>query len=301
MGIPVAYLGILGYGLIYICLKTGKKDYGLILASAGAVTSMLLVLIQAFVLKQFCVFCLISAAIMITIWLLLWYQERRSSLGRFMPLAPILVAGVFFMLVMPYANIEKQPDSEVNAFTNAVSQINDPKETTIQESDRKTADDQADEEIEADMAAVSQGTEDLSDAQIDSTAKSEETNNPETDSAAEEQAGSLTQPIDSGSDTLTTFYRADGSPVKVDINKDYILYFASHCEVCNLALAKVNLMPEQERPILIDIWIPDNSNLDNEKQVVQEKFANYAIDPLTVVYDLDRVNPVPKVPRFVNK
>jgi len=272
------------------------------LASAGAVASILLVSIQAFILEQFCAFCVISAGIMITLWLSLRYQQQRTSLARFISLAPILAALVFFLLLMPYVNGSEQPETTVDTFhADGVSQRMDQKETEmIQDSDQTATTGEAEEAIAPDTAAGLQGTEDLSEGQIDDIKGGGETNDPNTDSAAESNSANITQAVDSDSGTLTTFYRADGRPVTVDLDKDYILFFASHCEVCKLALDKVELMPEQERPIIIDIWIPGDANLDDEKQVVQEKFADYSMDPLTVIYDLDQVNPVSKVPRFVN-
>ncbi len=302
-GIPIAYFGALGYGLIYICIKTGNRNYGLLLTAAGAVTSMMLIIIQAFILKQFCVFCMISAGIMITLWLLLWYQERQSTLARFMPLAPILVAGVFIMLVLPYGDTANQPDKRMNSFDAVeAAQITDEKETVIsQEPDKEAvADINLGEGKSSETAADGKETENVNEGLIDDNQKSEEVGSATTDRTAEGETAEVIQPEDP-ENTLTTFYSADGSPVQIDINKDYILFFSSHCEVCVLALEIVNPMSEQERPILIDIWIPASSDLDNEKNLVQEKLAPYSIDPMIVLYDLDRVNPVPKVPRFINQ
>ncbi len=302
-GIPIAYLGVLGYGLIYICIKIGKRNYGLMLATAGALASMMLMLVQAFILQQFCIFCMISAGIMISLWFLLWYQERESNIARLMPVVPIVAAGLFILL-LPYADTINQSNGKV-AIVNGgqVSPGSEPREKgTAQNADKGAAAKAVLEEaIRADMAGEEKAAENSNEGLLKDTPEGEKAGSTETDSDNEVKAIEDIKPEDPEAKTLTTFYRADGSPVEIDINKDYILFFSSHCKVCVLALERVDQMPEAERPMLVDIWIAGSSNLENEKQLVQEKLEPYSINPVVVLYDLDHKNPVPKVPKFINQ
>lgn len=297
-GVPIAYVGILGYLLILLCLVRGKRNYALLLAAGGALVSMNMVLIQIFVLKQYCVFCCISAVIMVGLWLLLGYQQRESRPVRCMLLIPLLAVGAF-LLLLHFSDGANQANSRIEESSSiAVSQ---PGQDTPSSSESFIQD--SDTQSEAGMESRG-SSEEISDTENLETLPDKNTREERSQTVDEHQADEQVgnDAADAGDAViLTTFYRADGSPVQIDLSREYVLFIASHCEVCNRALGQVDQMPVNERPILIDIWIPGQSNLEMEKARIAEKLQPYSIDPDGVLYDLDRVNPQEKVPRYINR
>lgn len=88
-GVPVALIGVIGYAFMGLAsyLKTknpSDKQLTLFLglaATGGLGFSLYLTSIEAFVLHTWCLLCLTSQAVMLTIFVLvarLWYNERQG-------------------------------------------------------------------------------------------------------------------------------------------------------------------------------------------------------------------------------
>ncbi len=85
-GVPVALLGLVGYALVFgVAMAALHTDYArtlplpltlLAIGSAGVLFSIYLVGIQYFIIQAFCSWCLLSALLMATIWLLSLYDWR---------------------------------------------------------------------------------------------------------------------------------------------------------------------------------------------------------------------------------
>ncbi len=87
-GVPVAFLGLLGYGFIHVAahLRSRRpKDQSLltflVLASAGAVAfSLYLTSLEAFVLKTWCIICVSSQISILTVFVAsVLLRFRRST------------------------------------------------------------------------------------------------------------------------------------------------------------------------------------------------------------------------------
>ena len=88
-GIPLSWLGLAFYVTVFslavfTVFENPKKDSGLLLrtifyfSGVGLIISALLVGIQAFVLKAFCEYCLLSAALVLSIFLLSPHPVRHT-------------------------------------------------------------------------------------------------------------------------------------------------------------------------------------------------------------------------------
>ena len=88
-GIPLSWLGLAFYVTVFslavfIAFENPKKDSGLplrtifYLSGVGLIISALLVGIQAFILKAFCEYCLLSAALVLSIFLLSPHPVRHT-------------------------------------------------------------------------------------------------------------------------------------------------------------------------------------------------------------------------------
>ena len=88
-GIPLSWLGLAFYVTVFslavfTVFENPKKDSGLLLrtifylSGVGLIISALLVGIQAFILKAFCEYCLLSAALVLSIFLLSPHPVRHT-------------------------------------------------------------------------------------------------------------------------------------------------------------------------------------------------------------------------------
>ena len=88
-GIPLSWLGLAFYVTVlslavFSVFEDPKNDSGLplraifYLSGVGLIISALLVGIQAFILKAFCEYCLLSAALILSIFLLSPHQVRHT-------------------------------------------------------------------------------------------------------------------------------------------------------------------------------------------------------------------------------
>jgi uncharacterized membrane protein len=88
-GIPLSWLGLAFYVTVFSLavfsvFEDPKNDSGLslraifYLSGVGLIISALLVGIQAFILKAFCEYCLLSAALILSIFLLSPHQVRHT-------------------------------------------------------------------------------------------------------------------------------------------------------------------------------------------------------------------------------
>jgi uncharacterized membrane protein len=83
-GIPVAAIGIAGYALIAVLALMRRRDWLLLAALVGMGFALYLTNIEAHVLYVWCLYCVISQAIIATITLLAigwlaWAKLRRST------------------------------------------------------------------------------------------------------------------------------------------------------------------------------------------------------------------------------
>jgi uncharacterized membrane protein len=83
MGIPVAGIGIAGYGAILalatVCRTRGETPLRLLLAAiAGLAFALYLTYVEAYVLDTWCVLCLSSLALIATITLLAGVAQVRG-------------------------------------------------------------------------------------------------------------------------------------------------------------------------------------------------------------------------------
>jgi len=84
--IPVATLGIIGYGLMALAALFGRMGVLLILAEVGFFFAAMLTYLEAYVIQKWCIYCLWSQSIVATILLLTtvilttrWYTARRRN------------------------------------------------------------------------------------------------------------------------------------------------------------------------------------------------------------------------------
>ena len=84
--IPVATLGIVGYGLMAIAALFGRMGLLLLLAEVGFFFAAMLTYLEAYVIQKWCIYCLWSQSIVATILLLTtailttrWFTRRRRG------------------------------------------------------------------------------------------------------------------------------------------------------------------------------------------------------------------------------
>ena len=77
-GVPVALLGVIGY-LLILGVVFYDMRYVTWISFAGMLFSLRLTYAEVFVIYKFCIFCLISQAIIIAIWLvsIRWKKVKR--------------------------------------------------------------------------------------------------------------------------------------------------------------------------------------------------------------------------------
>ena len=86
--VPVAALGIAGYGLMALAAVLGRMGVLLLLAEVGFFFAAMLTYLEAYVIQKWCIYCLWSQAIVATILLLTtavvttrWWSGRRALRG----------------------------------------------------------------------------------------------------------------------------------------------------------------------------------------------------------------------------
>lgn len=82
--VPVATLGIIGYGLMAVAALLGRMGILLVLAEVGFFFAAMLTYLEAFVINKWCIYCLWSQGIVASILLLTtavvttrWWSARR--------------------------------------------------------------------------------------------------------------------------------------------------------------------------------------------------------------------------------
>ena len=89
LGIPVSILGVIGYGFMALAaiMKLRKPEdrtltnFLLIAATGGFLFSLYLSSMEAFVIRSWCIVCIMSQVTMLSIFLMtvyLWNKERKS-------------------------------------------------------------------------------------------------------------------------------------------------------------------------------------------------------------------------------
>lgn len=102
-------------------------------------------------------------------------------------------------------------------------------------------------------------------------------------------------------DDLLLLYTAAGRPVEIKMSEKEIFFFASHCKACDRFLDSIAGLPEEQRPLLVDTEIHVLVDRETEIERVKDKFEPYDLDPASVLYDFDRIDPVNSVPAVVIK
>ena len=84
--VPVAALGILGYGLMALTAVLGRFGLLLVLAEVGFFFAAMLTYLEAYVIQKWCIYCLWSQGIVATILLVTtavvtthWWAGRRAA------------------------------------------------------------------------------------------------------------------------------------------------------------------------------------------------------------------------------
>lgn len=97
-GVPIALLGIIGYGIVFgVAMAALHTNYArslplpallAALSTLGIVFSLYLIGIQVFLIQAICSWCMLSALLMITIWLVAlfdwrtWHRQHVASGGE---------------------------------------------------------------------------------------------------------------------------------------------------------------------------------------------------------------------------
>lgn len=86
--VPVATLGIIGYGLMAVAALLGRMGVLLVLSEVGFFFAAMLTYLEAYVIDKWCIYCLWSQGIVATILLLTtavvttrWWAGRRAGPG----------------------------------------------------------------------------------------------------------------------------------------------------------------------------------------------------------------------------
>ncbi len=84
--VPVAALGIVGYGMMAIAVLLGRMGLTLVLAEVGFFFAAMLTYLEAYVIQKWCIYCLWSQCIVAAILLLTtavmtqrWWAGRRRG------------------------------------------------------------------------------------------------------------------------------------------------------------------------------------------------------------------------------
>ncbi len=87
--VPVATLGIVGYGLMAVAALLGQMGVLLVLAEVGFFFAAMLTYLEAYVIQKWCIYCLWSQGIVLTILVLTtalmtarWMAARRLTRRR---------------------------------------------------------------------------------------------------------------------------------------------------------------------------------------------------------------------------
>ncbi|MGE5417515.1 MAG: vitamin K epoxide reductase family protein [Acidobacteriota bacterium] len=282
-GLPIAYLGLLGYAAILAAVASRKHKAAYLMACCGVVISAILVYAQAFILHKFCTYCLISAGLMLAIWLVLFWMTAGWR-GRH----PILAASIAVLLAFTGWHWTSYEPVTVKADKVAIEKpitrpVNQPQEPVA-----------SDLVVKQQIKQHSVNHKNEKPRSIDYA----DTNHiPVKVMVYADQLPKTETPTPS---QLFKYYDSASNPVNVDVYQRDILFFSSGCDECEAELAKVAELPPDQRPLLVDTFIPVDTDQATEKAKVESKLSQSNLDPTTVLYDFDRINPVAGVPTWMN-
>ncbi|MGE5403584.1 MAG: vitamin K epoxide reductase family protein [Candidatus Saccharibacteria bacterium] len=282
-GVPVAFIGLLGYLAILAAVTIRRHKAAYIMACCGVVISGILVYAQALVLHQFCSFCLISAALMLAIWLVLFWMtsgwEHRNELFA------ASIAGLLIFTGWHWSTFEP-----ITVQIDKASITQAPVGPTINAEQSKPPAPIVKQQI----------VKNHSTPQKPSILQNVKVNEPGYVKALV-YSDQIPKPIIPKPHLLRTYYDPAGNPVYIDVYKQDILFFSSGCEECESELAKVAELPPELRPLLVDTFIPPEIDQATEKAMVEAKLSSHNLDSTKVLYDYDHTNPVSGVPtRIIN-
>lgn len=84
-GIPVAVLGFLAYGLLFVLSVTRRLvGFATLFSGAGLLFSLYLTYIEFFVLQALCILCITQQILILFIFLIylyIWFAQRKSFLS----------------------------------------------------------------------------------------------------------------------------------------------------------------------------------------------------------------------------
>lgn len=279
LGFPIAWMGVFMYAFILTAVLSRRPRIALLASILGISGTVVLVLAQLLILKQYCIFCLLSAVVLTCLWAALWMEEKEWHAVRHSWLMPLVVAGIFVVLVQAV-----QPTNPLDVKESV------PLTTNLPEAQQHAA-----ENVNPDPTLSVSGPG-VSFAQP-ATDSDGANGTPAPQKSPSPESAAVSKPIEKQG---LRFFDQEGGPVIIDVSKEPILFIASRCDTCTLALSLLTKVPTEKRPVIIVTWIPENSDLATEKQNVQKKLQICQLDSAQVLYDLDRLNPAPTVPRFEN-
>ena len=126
LGLPVSLIGVIGYFTIFIIsvstITNQTRWLALYMLSlVGFVFSAYLTYLELFVIKAICAYCLVSASIMATIFIILIFE--RNPFSTFSPIR-ILTLSIFICLIVIFGAIFLYSKSETISVTEISLQFN---------------------------------------------------------------------------------------------------------------------------------------------------------------------------------
>ncbi len=289
-GIPIALFGLITYLFLLIIICSGKKQVAYILATAGLLISLFLVYVQFNILKSFCIFCIISAILLLSIWLVLTtVHKNQKEIKLYLVFGSIIL--VFFIIFhLPVG------DTYQNSAAKMISQQNNfnLRSNNLQESNiNKYRNDNSKENKKYSVKAQVYKRDENLRAVVENKKSIPIKSNDDIHISIIQQ----TPKTETVSPKPFLFYYADGSSVNIDISKENILFFSPSCEACLELLSQVTRMPKEKRPILIDTFIENEK--EHEIKEVDLKLSQLSLNSVSVLYDFDHNNPVTSIPTLI--
>lgn len=286
-GIPIAFFGLSFYIAIMYMIVKAKEHLASVLATGGFIVSLFLVYVQLAILKSFCIFCLFSGILILSIWILLITAFNNQKYIKAL-LASVLIALVVFMVYYPLQNILDNNSLELaSEVVDDKNLLNFNKQVVINQN--------MDEKIpNTNFASANQADKKLNsdESHMPEPSKLQDTHNEQYDVPTQAQMCQQTP------SNLLTFYRADDSVISVDISNENVLFFSPSCDSCFELLAQISLIPEEKRPILIDTYIENDK--ETEISAVSLKLSQLSINSNSVLYDFAQHNPVRTIPTLID-
>lgn len=298
-GIPVALFGLCAYLTLFVLVVKNKEWLAFIFATVGFGISFILVYAQFVILESLCVFCLVSAIIMLSIWLLLLIATcKKRTEGRKILVATLIVLVIFIAYQPAAVNLRQKPSTKaIASFKERSFEGNDLLELRVSTENSRNKFPPIKEvpvnEEKCQRNDILNKTNIIENKKYSEQSVIAEINDdtlvPNTQQAQKDVASS---------NKLLVVFGANGSSVNIDMSENNVLFFSPSCEACSEVLAQVARITNEKRPILIDTYIENEK--EKEIQEVHSKLSKLSLDPNTVLYDFDHYNPVNTIPALMS-